>query len=1088
MRDAPARMPLTILPSAAPSGFFALRTPLLPHDVLSRLSADLRAPRAEDADLAQALAEDRTTLLERLRALVREPEIREALFVASPSLDEAIDAWLDDPVHERAHGVADILIRYLGRMTARPTPFGLFSGCSVGPIGAETRLSLGPRASYRRHTRLDMHYLSALCEALHRDPSLRAALTVRPSTGLYPSAGQLRYAEGRVDPKTRALSYHLVSVDRTDYLQATLARAGRGARPGELASALVLGDPEITREEADAYVESLIESQILTPDLSPPITGDEPVLGILGTLRACADGEEVAGVLQTAHEAIRALDADGLGLAPSRYRTIADALASLPAKPEIARLFQVDLYKPMEAAELGGEVLRELSLSVSLFARIAAPVEQEALKRFREAFTERYEGATVPLVEVLDEESGIGFHSSFAGSSEPTPLLDGLDLPPGPSSPQVAFGPRERHLLRRLGEVTRARQTTLELGEADLSMLSSREPAELPDAFAVTATLAAASAAALDRGDFRLFVHGISGPSGALLLGRFCHGDPALRSAVLAHLAAEEAARPDAIFAEIVHLPEGRLGNILCRPVLRAWEIPYLGRSGAPESRQIPIGDLRVGLSTGGRIILSSARHGREVIPRLTSAHNFGIAALGVYRFLCALQRERASRSLGFSWGALDRAPFLPRVSCGRVVLSLATWNLFKDQLAPLRKGKDVDRYRALQRLRAELALPRWVGLADGDNVLPIDLDNVLHVESLAQLVKGRETATLTELASGDDLVCEGPEGRFVHELVVPFNTKRERPASPAPLPFTAPRAAPARVSLPGSDWLFAKVYSGTATSDAVLKDVITPVVEDARASGIAEGWFFLRYGDPHWHLRLRIRGEAAELASTTLPALREAAEPLLRDGRIWKLELGTYAREIERYGGHDGIELCEALFEADSDAVLAIVGLLEADEGADARWRLTLRGMHLLLVDLGLDLAQRTEVVRRARAGFGAEHHVDVGFEKQLGARFRAERPLLEALLSAPVGSDHPLDPGFALLAARSEKNTPIARALAARAAEGRLTLPIQELAGSLLHMHANRLLRSEQRAQELVLYDFLLRLYESEAARARRPPPVQK
>jgi hypothetical protein len=35
---------------------------------------------------------------------------------------------------------------------------------------------------------------------------------------------------------------------------------------------------------------------------------------------------------------------------------------------------------------------------------------------------------------------------------------------------------------------------------------------------------------------------------------------------------------------------------------------------------------------------------------------------------------------------------------------------------------------------------------------------------------------------------------------------------------------------------------------------------------------------------------------------------------------------------------------------------------------------------------------------------------------------------------------------------------------------------------MHANRLLRSAQRAQELVLYDFLDRLYEGQAARAKQ------
>ncbi len=37
------------------------------------------------------------------------------------------------------------------------------------------------------------------------------------------------------------------------------------------------------------------------------------------------------------------------------------------------------------------------------------------------------------------------------------------------------------------------------------------------------------------------------------------------------------------------------------------------------------------------------------------------------------------------------------------------------------------------------------------------------------------------------------------------------------------------------------------------------------------------------------------------------------------------------------------------------------------------------------------------------------------------------------------------------------------------------------VLHMHANRLLRSALREQELVLYDFLLRLYGSQVARVR-------
>jgi hypothetical protein len=36
---------------------------------------------------------------------------------------------------------------------------------------------------------------------------------------------------------------------------------------------------------------------------------------------------------------------------------------------------------------------------------------------------------------------------------------------------------------------------------------------------------------------------------------------------------------------------------------------------------------------------------------------------------------------------------------------------------------------------------------------------------------------------------------------------------------------------------------------------------------------------------------------------------------------------------------------------------------------------------------------------------------------------------------------------------------------------------------MHVNRMIRSAQRAHELVLYDLLVRLYESQVARAKAP-----
>jgi hypothetical protein len=48
-----------------------------------------------------------------------------------------------------------------------------------------------------------------------------------------------------------------------------------------------------------------------------------------------------------------------------------------------------------------------------------------------------------------------------------------------------------------------------------------------------------------------------------------------------------------------------------------------------------------------------------------------------------------------------------------------------------------------------------------------------------------------------------------------------------------------------------------------------------------------------------------------------------------------------------------------------------------------------------------------------------------------------------------------------------------------GRLSATLGDIAMSYAHMHVNRLLRSAQRAQELVLYELLDRAYSAQAGR---------
>jgi thiopeptide-type bacteriocin biosynthesis protein len=215
------------------------------------------------------------------------------------------------------------------------------------------------------------------------------------------------------------------------------------------------------------------------------------------------------------------------------------------------------------------------------------------------------------------------------------------------------------------------------------------------------------------------------------------------------------------------------------------------------------------------------------------------------------------------------------------------------------------------------------------------------------------------------------------------------------------------------------------------------------------------------------------------LPALQAAVAPLLEAGRIWRVQLDTYEREVERYGGPEGVVLAEQVFHADSEAVLALAPLLAEDARGDVRWRLACAGIHRLLTDLGFDLEARRDLLHTARSAFAAEFQMDATLRHQIGARFRSERERLGAILDSTPDADPQLAPGLEVLRRRSERLTPLVFELRALARSGRLSVPLQELALSYLHMHANRLLPSVHRAHELVLYSFLARLYESQSAR---------
>ena len=198
------------------------------------------------------------------------------------------------------------------------------------------------------------------------------------------------------------------------------------------------------------------------------------------------------------------------------------------------------------------------------------------------------------------------------------------------------------------------------------------------------------------------------------------------------------------------------------------------------EEFQIPLSDLYISVK-GKNVFLHSKRLNKRVVPRLSTAHNFGLNSMPVYHFLCDMQTQGLRGGIGFSWGSLSNEyEFLPRILYKNVVLSLAKWTI---QVADFTKLLELEEKKeanfppsetAMQNLknwREEKQLPRYVVLPDGDNELFVDMESRLSVQTLISVIKKRKSFQLEEFPFDPEnaLVKDEHGNAYTNEFVFGF-------------------------------------------------------------------------------------------------------------------------------------------------------------------------------------------------------------------------------------------------------------------------------------------------------------------------------
>jgi thiopeptide-type bacteriocin biosynthesis protein len=997
--------------------------------------------------------------VETLPVLLSDPIFLESIYIASPVVYDECIKWKEgDIAPKKIEKLTATLTKYYLRSSSRCTPFGLFSGCSFVQWQNSESLIVLSDTAIERHIRLDMHYLCILAQKIATAPGITELLTYYVNNSAYIIGDELRYVEYLFVNGSK--KYQITAVQQSDYLATILTAAKDGKKINDLIALIVSDD--ISEEEAKAFIYDLIDAQVIISELDPALTGNGLLAQMITTLQgigapAVQDILQVLIKVQQKLAAITSLQTNYV----SAYKEIVALLNEIEPVIDESKIFQIDLNKKVTSGSISSDTQDQLQNALAVLNKLSIAHKNKNLEAFATNFYNKYEGQEMPLLQVLDTETGIGYINNDAGYL--TPLIDGLILSAKEETPQLTWGRLEKFLHKKVEIKTNNNCITIseeELNEFDADWK------DLPASISVMFKM-------INKATGLIQLDSVGGATAAGLLGRFAHTDIRIGNILSDIGNKEQQDKPDAIYAEIIHLPENRIGNILLRPAFREYEIPYLAQSSVATEKQIEVSDLYVSVKNG-KIILRSKRLNKEIIPRLSTAHNFSFNALPVYQLLCDLQTQDIRDSLTFNWGSLHQLhTSLPRVMYRNTILSLAQWSFTNIDVEKLIKN-DVVVMEDVQAFRETYNLPQHVVLTDGDNELLVDLENKQSVTVWINTIRKRNIFLLKEFLYPASCVTDSQQHIYANQFIATLFKDAGIDATVAVNKNATINTDVQRSFSLGSEWAYYKLYCGLKTADKILAEAIKPLTDELLRLELVDKYFFIRFFDPEFHIRLRFHLPDINKIGEVVRLVNIYFESFIADGFIWKEQVEIYTRELERYGSNT-INIAESFFYHDSAALLEMLTLTEGDAREEIRWVWAIRAIDELLNCFKFSLQQKFDLLTGLKDLFAAEFKVDKPLTLQLNDRYRGHKQVVEQIMNKEYEAQSELYPLIEILYKKSAQCSVLAEKIIQLNENGKLEIPMNNFIESLIHMMVNRIIKSESRLHEMVIYNFISRYYQS-------------
>ncbi len=312
--------------------------------------------------------------------------------------------------------------------------------------------------------------------------------------------------------------------------------------------------------------------------------------------------------------------------------------------------------------QLPESVASDMAVAAGLLTRLGRePLGPAAWADYHRRFVERYGvGSVVPLRDVLDDASGLGYPAGYPGSVLPAPAPSVTD--------------RDRRLLALAWEAL-ADGGRLELTDALIGHVTAGDlfdPRFLQPHAEIAAKIYARSVEALNAGDYLLAV--TPARATGTLTARF---QSSTRDAAMVRAYRSVPALHEGATAVQLSCPSRFVrGQNVARLPRFLPEVLALGEPPSQGPRGLRPADLALTATGRGQLLIEAAT-GRIIDPQVFHALALDRQMPLLARFLAHLPRAFAASLTAFEFGpAAGTLPHLPKVRYGRIILAPERWRL----------------------------------------------------------------------------------------------------------------------------------------------------------------------------------------------------------------------------------------------------------------------------------------------------------------------------------------------------------------------------------------------------------------------------